>query len=199
MSTAASENQMTKAAANYKPDEFDLQDQLEIVSAARVGEDQVTWLIFTVFATAQTVLVNSYAGLNCDDDARVIVFAVVGAFTSLVWYYVQDRSLQHLERLERIIEHIENGFGRNPKEESHWLSQPKDLIFPDWGARKAMRVVSLLSAFAWLLATAILSVCLLTSVKEVRSTQVVVGFLAGVATIITLTAIACGIAGVRRR
>jgi hypothetical protein len=87
-----------------------LEHQLEVVVASRVGEDQVTWTIFSIFWAAQVLLVGVlFQGPQFPPRPVVgLVVSVIGLAMSAAWAITQDRSLMHLERFEDLTKLIED-------------------------------------------------------------------------------------------
>lgn len=92
-----------------RPSTERLENQLQVVSSARVGENQVTWTIFGIFWATQVLLVGVlFQGSQFPPDAVPgFSVSVLGVFMSVAWALTQHRSLHHLQRHEDLIKAIE--------------------------------------------------------------------------------------------
>lgn len=84
-------------------------DQLGRACEIRSAEDQVLWSVFGAFWAANTVLLVALFATGKPPESHYvgIVISVVGSFLSVAWHIVQQRSIGHLERFERLMERLE--------------------------------------------------------------------------------------------
>jgi len=83
-----------------------LERQLEIVSAARAGENGTCWIIFSIFAAAEAVLVDAFS--SSDPGRPMMIVCIIGIASAVAWWCALHRALGHLAVHEELILKLEN-------------------------------------------------------------------------------------------
>jgi hypothetical protein len=139
-------------------------DQLGRAADLRSAEDQVLWTVFGAFWAANTVLlVALFATGKLPDRAYVgIIVSIVGVALCFAWHVVQNRTIGHLERFEKLMERLE----KDLKIPSSYALSAK-INTTDYNtyvaprgpsARTVMRTCSALTGILWLLSFVLLLV-----------------------------------------
>jgi hypothetical protein len=105
---------MSEDETERTPEPEQLEHQLELVVASRVGEDQIAWTIFGIFWAAQVLLVGVLLqGPSFPPHPLAgIIVCLFGVAMSVAWALTQSRSLQHLERFETLTKDLEKLLAR---------------------------------------------------------------------------------------
>ena len=149
-------NESGSRPAPKSPSHEDLEHQLDLIVASRVGEDQVTWTIFSIFWAAQVLLIGVlFQGPSFPPTpVAELIVCLFGVGMSTAWGLTQNRSLLHLERFEDVTARIEGklqiGGHLHPE---HRLTMDKRFRGPR--ARTVMRVCCWGTALAWLISSII--------------------------------------------
>ena len=87
-----------------------LEHQLDLIVSSRVGQDQTTWTIFSIFWAAQVLLVGVlFQGPKFPPHPVAgLLVSILGFFMSMAWGLTQERSLLHLERFEQLTKVLED-------------------------------------------------------------------------------------------
>jgi hypothetical protein len=127
-----------------------LERQLEIVSAARVGEDGTCRTIFSIFAAAEAVLIDAF--FSSDPGRSMMIVCVIGIASSVAFWCLLHRALGHLAIHEELILKLENAL-KVPPEFSISRDRNPRLYgkLTGFRARSVMRVSAALVSGAWLL------------------------------------------------
>jgi len=134
-----------------RPSTEHLESQLQIVSSARIGENQITWTIFGIFWATQVLLVGVLFQGGQFPPNPVLGFGVsfLGVVMSVAWALTQHRSLLHLQRHEDIIKLIEMQLvDRGDLLPDHQMTMQD--LYSGPRARTVMRVCCWAAAIAWL-------------------------------------------------
>lgn len=143
-----------------QPNSIALGEQLDRVVQSRVGQETVTWTIFSIFTAAHAVL---FAGFIARNDAFAgpttsVVLCLVGIASAAVWGHILRRSLKHLALQEDLIGTLEEAL----KLPSHiCVSRKMNPELKDRlggiTARPVMMGAVILTGFAWLIVLLVVS------------------------------------------
>lgn len=151
-------NRIGDGDGDRRPSTERLENQLQVVSSARVGENQVTWTIFGIFWATQVLLVGVlFQGSQFPPDAvPAFSVSVLGVVMSVAWALTQHRSLHHLQRHEDLIKAIEAELvRRGDLLAGHQLTMRS--LYKGPRARTVMRVCCWAAAAVWLLSAIVFS------------------------------------------
>ncbi len=85
-----------------------LSQQLSNAVTMAAKQDQITWTIFGVFWAANAVLlVALFPDGNLPEANVGITVSIVGVFLSLVWFFIQVRSIAWMKYYDLIIQRLE--------------------------------------------------------------------------------------------
>jgi len=134
----------------------ELWNQLQNALSSRSGIDQVYWSSYGLFWAANAVLLVALfsTGDFPVDPLVPIVISIAGLFQFLAWRTIHDRVLWHLNRVEALMERIEEDIGLG---ERHALSvrlsesDYREFFAKGPSARRAVKVSIHLVGISWAL------------------------------------------------
>jgi hypothetical protein len=90
--------------------EYDLNHQLTRANDSRISQDQLTWVIFSIFAGANALLVGNlyqFSG-NCVYILKFIpIIPRFGLFLSLIWLFALMRVVPYYLKYEDLVMKLE--------------------------------------------------------------------------------------------
>lgn len=96
---------------------FDANDQLSNAIELSCKEDQITWLIFSVFWPANALLLVALFTTGDLPTRNVgIIVSGIGFILSVIWTIIQIRAIAHLRFFETVIDRIESKYIDIPKD-----------------------------------------------------------------------------------
>jgi hypothetical protein len=130
-----------------------LEHQLRLIVMSRIGEDQITWTIFSIFWAAQVILAGAlFQGSFPPHPVVGIAVSFIGVAMSLAWAFTQQRALLHLEQYENVTKVIEQELiGKGILSVEHQITIGRR--FPGPRARDVMRSCCWGAFVVWVLSS----------------------------------------------